>query len=46
MSFAEIVAAADTIVVAEAIDARAEWVTSGASRAIVTRVTFRVSDTL
>ncbi len=29
MSFAEIVNAADTIVVAEAIDSRAEWVTTG-----------------
>jgi hypothetical protein len=45
MSFAEMVAAADTIVVAEAIDSRSVWVTSGANRAIVTRVTFRVSDT-
>lgn len=45
MSFAEIVAAADTIVVAEAIDSRSEWVTSGTNRAIVTRITFRVSDT-
>ena len=46
MSLAEMLAAADTIVVAEAIDTRAEWVTTGASRAIVTRVTFRVTDTL
>ena len=46
MSFVEIVSAADTIVVAEAIDSRAEWVTTGSSRAIVTRVTFRVTDTL
>ncbi len=46
MSFEEIVTAADTIVVAEAIDSRAQWVTSGASRAIITRVTFRVTDTL
>ena len=46
MSFVEMVSAADTIVVAEAIDARAEWVTTGSSRAIVTRVTFRVTDTL
>ena len=46
MSFAEIVTAADTIVVAEAIDARAQWVTTGASRAIITRITFRVTDTL
>ena len=45
MSFAEIVTAADIIVVAEAIDARPEWVTTGTNRAIVTRVTFRVSDT-
>lgn len=46
MSFAEIVNAADTIVVAEAIDSRAEWVTTGSSRVIVTRMTFRVADTL
>ena len=46
MRFAEIVSAADAVVVAEAIDARAEWVTTGSSRAIVTRVTFRVRDTL
>lgn len=46
MSFAEITEAADTIVVAEAIDSRAAWVTTGASRAIITRVTFRVTDTL
>ena len=46
MSFAEIVDAAETVVVAEAIDSRAEWVTTGASRSIVTRVTFRVTDTL
>ena len=46
MSFAEIVDAADTVVVAEAIDSRAEWVTTGSSRAIVTRLTFRVTDTL
>lgn len=45
MSFTEIVAAADTIVVAEAIDSRSEWVTSGTNRSIVTRITFRVSDT-
>ena len=45
MSFAQIVAAADTIVVAEAIDSRSEWITNGTNRAIVTRVTFRVSDT-
>jgi hypothetical protein len=45
MSFAEIVAAADTIVVAETIDSRAQWVTSGSDRAIVTRITFRVHDT-
>ena len=37
MSFAEIVA--------EAIDSRSEWITNGTNRAIVTRVTFRVSDT-
>lgn len=46
MSFDDIVTAADTIVVAEAIDSRAQWVTTGASRAIITRVTFRVTDTL
>ena len=46
MSFAEMVNAADTIVVAEAIDSRAEWVTTGSSRVIVTRMTFRVTDTL
>ena len=46
MSLAEMVSAADTIVVAEAIDSRAEWVTTGSSRAIVTRMTFRVTDTL
>ena len=46
MSLAEMVNVADTIVVAEAIDSRAEWVTTGSSRAIVTRVTFRVTDTL
>jgi len=46
MSFAEIVSTADTVVVAEAIDARAEWVTTGSSRVIVTRVTFRVRETL
>ena len=46
MSLAEMVSAADTIVVAEAIDSRAEWVTTGSSQAIVTRVTFRVADTL
>ena len=46
MSFAEMVSVADTVVVAEAIDERAEWVTTGSSQAIVTRVTFRVSDTL
>ena len=46
MSFGEMVEAADSIVVAEAVDSRAEWVTTGRSRVIVTRVTFRVSDTL
>jgi len=46
MSLAEMVSAADTIVVAEAIDSRAEWVTTGSSRVIVTRMTFRVTDTL
>jgi len=46
MSFAEIVSTAETIVVAETIDTRAEWVTTGSSRVIVTRVTFRVADTL
>ena len=46
MSLAEMVSAADTVVVAEAIDARTEWVTIGSSRAIVTRVPFRVRDTL
>ena len=46
MSFAEMVSAADTVVVAEAIDSRTEWVTTGASRTIVTRVTFRVTNTL
>ena len=46
MSFTEIATAADTIVVAEAIDSRAEWVTTGALRTIVTRVTFRVTNTL
>ena len=45
MNFAEIVTAADTIVVAEAIDSRSEWITTGTNRAIVTRITFRVSDT-
>ena len=45
MTFEEIVIAADTIVVAEAIDSRAQWVTSGTHRTIVTRITFRVSDT-
>ena len=45
MSFAEIVDAADTIVVTEAIDSRAEWVTTGSSRVIMTRMTFRVTDT-
>lgn len=45
MSFEEMVSAADAIVVAEAIDSRAEWVTTGASRVIVTRLTFRVTDT-
>ena len=45
MGLAEMVSAADTIVVAEAIDSRAEWVTNGPSRTIVTRVTFRVTDT-
>ena len=46
MRFVEIIRAADMIVVAEAVDTRAEWVTTGSSRAIVTRVTFRVRDTL
>ncbi len=46
MSLAEMVSAAETVVVAEAIDARSEWVTTGSSRAIVTHVTFRVTDTL
>ena len=46
MSFVELVLAADTIVVAEAIDSRAEWVTTGSSRVIVTRITLRVTDTL
>jgi hypothetical protein len=46
MSFTEIVDAADAIVVGEAIDSRAEWVDTGSSRTIVTRVTFRVSGTL
>ncbi len=45
MSFAEMLSAADTVVVAEAIDSRAEWVTTGPNRAIVTRVTFRVTAT-
>jgi hypothetical protein len=46
MTFAEILNAADSVVVGEAIDSRAEWVTTGSSRTIVTRVTFRVTDTL
>lgn len=46
MGFAEIVSSAEAVVVAEAIDTRAEWVTTGSSRVIVTRVTFRVRDTL
>ena len=46
MNFPAIVAAADTIVVAEAIDSRSEWVTTGQSRVIVTRITFRVAETL
>lgn len=46
MDFPAIVAAADTIVVAEAIDSRSEWVTTGQSRVIVTRITFRVAETL
>ena len=45
MSFVEMVSAADTIVVAEAIDSRAEWVTTGSSRVIVTHITFRVTNT-
>ena len=45
MSFEEMVNAADTIVVAEAIDSRAEWETRGSSRVIVTHITFRVTDT-
>lgn len=45
MSFVEMVGAAETIVVAEAVDSRAEWVTTGASRVIVTHITFRVTDT-
>ena len=46
MSFPEMIGAADTIVVAEAIDSRSEWVNTGTSRAIVTRVTFRITNTL
>ena len=46
MTFSEMLTAADTVVVGEAIDSRSEWVTTGASRAIVTRVTFRLSNTL
>jgi len=46
MSFLDMISAADTIVVAETIDSRSEWVNTGTSRAIVTRVTFRVTNTL
>lgn len=46
IGFAEMVAAADAIVVAEVVDQRADLVTSGANRSIVTRVTFNVSRTL
>ena len=46
MGFPAIAAAADTIVVAEAIDSRSEWVITGQSRVIVTRITFRVTETL
>ena len=46
MSFGELVSAADSIVVAEAVDTRSEWITNGASRSIVTRITFRVTDTI
>jgi len=46
MGFEEMVAAAATIVVAEAIDARSEWVTTGPSRVIITRRVFRITETL
>ena len=46
VSFPELVAAADSIVVGEAIDSRPEWVATGESRVIVTRITFRVTETL
>jgi len=46
LSFSELVFQADNIVVAEAIDKRSEWVNVGASRHIVTRITFRVYDTM
>ncbi len=46
MNFEEMVATAATIVVAEAIDARSEWVTTGSSRVIITRRVFRVTETL
>ena len=46
VNFLELVAAADSIVVAEAIDSRPEWVATGQSRVIVTRMTFRITKTL
>ena len=46
VSFLDLVGTADSIVVAEAIDSRPEWVVTGQSRVIVTRVTFRVTKTL
>ena len=46
MSFPDMIAAADAIVVAETIDSRSEWANTGRSRAIVTRVTFRITNTL
>ena len=46
MSFVELVDEAETIVVAQAVDSRAQWVTTGSSRAIADRVTFRVTNTL
>ncbi len=46
LSFSELVDAADSIVVAEAIDSRSEWVNGASSRHIVTRMTFRVEDTV
>ena len=46
MSLTEMVEAADVIVRAEVVEQRSEWITTRDGRVIVTRLTFRVEETL